>query len=65
MMDQLPTVTRQVFNLYAVDGWKHKEIASELGMSEGTSKWHVSHARQVLQALLAKATRHHEILQSA
>ncbi|HEY0976115.1 MAG TPA: sigma-70 family RNA polymerase sigma factor [Flavobacteriales bacterium] len=65
MMDQLPTVTRQVFNLYAIDGWKHKEIASRLGMSEGTSKWHVSHARQVLQALLAKATRNHLILQSA
>ena len=26
MMDRLSTVTRQVFNLYAIDGWKHKEI---------------------------------------
>jgi len=52
MMDRLPTVTRQVFNLYAIDGWKHKEIAESLGISEGTSKWHVNHARQALQGML-------------
>lgn len=59
MMDRLPTVTRQVFNLYAIDGWKHKEIAEMLGMSEGTSKWHVSHARQALQGMLEEARRSH------
>ena len=65
MMDQLPTVSRQVFNLYAIDGWKHREIAEQLHISEGTSKWHVNHARQLLQAMLAKAVRPHLILQSA
>lgn len=65
MLDQLPTVTRQVFNLYAIDGWKHREIAASLGISEGTSKWHVSHARQVLQSMIAKVTRPHLVLQSA
>lgn len=65
MMDQLPAVTRQVFNLYAIDGWKHREIAERLHMSEGTSKWHVNHARVHLQAMLAKAMRPHLILQSA
>ena len=65
MMDRLPTVTRQVFNLYAIDGWKHKEIAASLGISEGTSKWHVSHARQALQEMLEKATRPHPILRIA
>jgi RNA polymerase sigma-70 factor (ECF subfamily) len=59
MMDSLPTVTRQVFNLYAIDGWKHKEIATSFGISEGTSKWHVSHARHVLQGLLEKEARSH------
>ena len=59
MMDLLPTVTRQVFNLYAIDGWKHKEIAASLGISEGTSKWHVSHARHVLQGMLEKEARSH------
>ncbi len=59
MMDRLPTVTRQVFNLYAIDGWKHKEIATSLGISEGTSKWHVSHARQALQGMLENELRSH------
>ena len=59
MMDRLPTVTRQVFNLYAIDGWKHKEIAASLGIGEGTSKWHVSHARQVLQEMLKNGVRTH------
>lgn len=65
MMDRLPTVTRQVFNLYAIDGWKHKEIADSLGISEGTSKWHVSHARQLLQAMLVRASNAHTKLRIA
>ncbi len=65
MLDQLPAMSRQVFNLYAIDGWKHREIAEQLGISEGTTKWHVSHARQILQALLAKAMRTDILLQQA
>ncbi|MFT3884211.1 MAG: sigma-70 family RNA polymerase sigma factor [Flavobacteriales bacterium] len=65
MMHRLPTVTRQVFNLYAIDGWKHKEIAAALGISEGTSKWHVSHARQALQAMIAESTRAHQKMRIA
>ena len=57
MMDRLPAVTRQVFNLHAIDGWKHKEIAATLGISEGTSKWHVNHARQALQKMLEMGMR--------
>lgn len=59
MLDQLPAVTRQVFNLYAIDGWKHREIAEQLGMSEGTSKWHVNHARERLRGMLEKGVRSH------
>ncbi len=65
MMDRLPTVTRQVFNLYAIDGWKHKEISDSLGISEGTSKWHVSHARQQLQTMLVRAAHAHNKLRIA
>ncbi|MBK9512231.1 MAG: sigma-70 family RNA polymerase sigma factor [Flavobacteriales bacterium] len=54
LVDDLPEMSRRVFNLYAVDGWKHREIAAELGISEGTSKWHVSHARQQLQLRIAE-----------
>ena len=59
MMDRLPSVTREVFNLYAIDGWKHKEIAAALDISEGTSKWHVSHARQALREMLGEELRSH------
>ena len=49
LINQLPAVTGQVFNLYVIDGYAHKEIADILGMSEGTSKWHLSTARKMLR----------------
>jgi len=49
MLDLLPDQTRVVFNLFAIDGYSHKEIAERLGISDGTSKWHVSKARERLQ----------------
>lgn len=52
MLDSLPTVSKQVFNLFAVDGYAHKEIADMLNMSEGTSKWHVSFARKKLREMM-------------
>lgn len=48
-IDRLPNVSRKVFNLFVVDGYGHKEIADLLGMSEGTSKWHLSTAKQKLR----------------
>ena len=54
MINTLPTKTAQVFNLFAIDGFSHQEISNQLDMSEGTSKWHVSKARQRLQELLSK-----------
>jgi RNA polymerase sigma-70 factor (ECF subfamily) len=53
MVQRLPEVSRQVFNLYAIDGYHHKEIAALLGMSVGTSKWHVSFARKQLRQMFA------------
>jgi RNA polymerase sigma-70 factor (ECF subfamily) len=50
MLQRLPPVTQHVFNLFALDGFSHREISDMLGMSEGTSKWHVSHARTQLQS---------------
>ena len=52
MLKALPPLTQKVFNLYAIDGYNHKEIAEMLGMAEGTSKWHVSSARKQLQEKL-------------
>lgn len=49
LLDELPDTTRTVFNLFAIEGCKHEEVAKLLGISEGTSKWHVSEARKRLQ----------------
>jgi RNA polymerase sigma factor (sigma-70 family) len=52
LIKQLPPATHAVFVLYAVDGYAHKEIAAQLKISEGTSKWHLSEARKLLQKKL-------------
>jgi RNA polymerase sigma-70 factor (ECF subfamily) len=57
LVSQLPDATRQVFNLFAVDGHAHAEIAELLGISEGTSKWHVNHARTLLRKALVAQNR--------
>jgi RNA polymerase sigma-70 factor (ECF subfamily) len=41
-----------VFNLYVLEGFKHKEIAQLLGISEGTSKSNLADARAILQKSL-------------
>jgi RNA polymerase sigma factor (sigma-70 family) len=56
LLQRLPPMTQQVFNLFALDGFSHREISDMLGMSEGTSKWHVSHARQQLQLWIKTET---------
>lgn len=43
---------RTVFNLYAIEGYNHKEIADMLGITEGTSKSNLSRARVILQKKL-------------
>jgi RNA polymerase sigma factor (sigma-70 family) len=54
MIMQLPPVSQKVFNLYAIDGFSHKEIANLLGISEGTSRWHLNFSRQKLQEMILK-----------
>jgi RNA polymerase sigma-70 factor (ECF subfamily) len=49
LIDGLPEGYRMIFNLYAIEGFKHKEIAIMLGINEGTSKSQLSHARKILQ----------------
>ena len=56
MIGELPPGYRVVFNLYAIDGYSHREIAAHLGISENTSKSQLSRARTYLQKLLADAT---------
>jgi RNA polymerase sigma factor (sigma-70 family) len=53
MVQQLPPACRMVFNLYVFEGMKHREIAEQLGISEGTSKSNLSDARVILQKAVA------------
>jgi RNA polymerase sigma factor (sigma-70 family) len=48
----LPPVSQEVFRLYAIEGYSHAEIAAALHITDGTSKWHLSTARQKLRELL-------------
>jgi RNA polymerase sigma factor (sigma-70 family) len=50
LISDLPAGCRMVFNLYAVEGFEHKEIAQLMGISEGTSKSQFHRARMLLQA---------------
>ena len=50
MIKELPETTAKVFNLHAIDGFKHREIAEILKMNENTSKWHLREARIKLKA---------------
>jgi RNA polymerase sigma-70 factor (ECF subfamily) len=52
IIQQLPSGYQIVFNLYAIDGYSHKEIAEQLNISENTSKSQLSRARTHLQKLL-------------
>ena len=45
---------RMVFNLYAIEGYSHKEISNMLGISEGTSKSNLSRARVILKEKINK-----------
>jgi RNA polymerase sigma factor (sigma-70 family) len=56
LVRQLPPATQTVFTLYVVDGYTHREIAGQLGIREGTSKWHLSEARKILQQKLTDYT---------
>lgn len=57
LLDHIPEKSADVFRLYAIDGYSHDEIAKQLNISAGTSKWHLSHAREKLKSLLTQT--HH------
>jgi RNA polymerase sigma-70 factor, ECF subfamily len=54
LIDNLPDGCRMVFNLFAIEGFKHREIATMLGINEGTSKSQLSLARKMLQNQINK-----------
>lgn len=54
MINQLPEMQRKIFNLFVVDGFDHNEIAKMLEIPSGTSRWHLSLAKETLKERLMK-----------
>jgi RNA polymerase sigma factor (sigma-70 family) len=54
LIGKLPDMSRNVFNMYVIDGFSHKEIAGILGISDGTSRWYLNHAKTELKKSLLK-----------
>lgn len=57
MLKTLPEGARIVFNLYAIEGYKHAEIAKQLGISEGTSKSQLNYAKEKLKKTFFSTTQ--------
>lgn len=56
MVMKLSPGYRTVFNLYAIEGYSHKEIAEQLNISEGTSKSQLARARYILMKMVEERT---------
>ena len=54
VIQTLPPSYRAVFNLYAIEGYSHREVANQLGISESTSRSNLVKARAKLKVLLTK-----------
>ncbi len=54
LLDKLKESEKTVFNMFAIDGYSHKEIAEMLEISERSSIRHLTNAREKLKGLLAK-----------
>ena len=53
-LNELPDIYKVVLNLYAIDGLSHKDIAKQLGISDGSSKSRLSRGRSLLNAKLKR-----------
>lgn len=56
LLAELPPKSALVFRMHAIEGYSHREIGSELNMSENTSKWYLAKARKELQDRIKKNT---------
>jgi RNA polymerase sigma-70 factor (ECF subfamily) len=55
LIQQLSPGYRMVFNLYAIEGYSHREIGEIMGISEGASKSQLSRARAILKEQIAQS----------
>ncbi|MBX2846207.1 MAG: sigma-70 family RNA polymerase sigma factor [Saprospiraceae bacterium] len=51
-VELLPDSSKKVFKLFVLEGFSHKDISERIGISEGTSKWHLNNARKKLKEIL-------------
>lgn len=58
VIQQLPTSYRTVFNLFAIEGYSHKEVAKQLGITESTSRSNLVKARSKLKKMLTHLRLH-------
>ncbi len=54
LIQELTPAYQMIFNLYAIEGYSHKEISEMLGIAEGTSKSNLARARAILQKKVIK-----------
>lgn len=54
LIQSLPKGCQAIFNLYAIEGYKHHEIAAMLNINEGTSKSQYARAKAILQSLITE-----------
>jgi RNA polymerase sigma-70 factor (ECF subfamily) len=52
LIQSLPAMNRNVFSMFVIDGYKHKDIAETFGFDEATSRWYLAQARKILQQKL-------------
>ena len=52
LLDKIPGRSAEVFRLFAIEGYAHEEISHMMNISVGTSKWHLSNAREKLRMIL-------------
>lgn len=57
LIGKLPSGCQIIFNLYAIEGYKHHEIAEQLSISEGTSKSQYSRAKSLLKEWISDRNR--------
>ena len=62
LIQKLPPMSRNVFNLAVFECYTHKEIASLLDMKEGTSMWHLNNARNILKRQILLMNQKEEVV---
>ncbi len=54
MVSELPDVTREIFNLFAIEGWSHDKIAEHLNISSTASRSHFFRSKKILKEKIEK-----------